>query len=180
MANITPCKTFEALATGRHKGNDPSAKSKFHFFRKKDFFVIENLEEADRTKNEEITFWKLESWAESEKKCDWWIGITKENSNMATYKACQNNGGKPINNARGYYAGFFDPCLPAEYVMSPVSIQECINSKGEIKAAKSGTDPNNMCGKAYKVAQEKKAQKEKEDNQKLAANLDSRINSCFV
>ena len=101
----------------------------------------------------------------------------KENSNMATYKACQNNGGKPINNARGYYAGFFDPCLPAEYVMSPVSIQECINSKGEIKAAKSGTDPNNMCGKAYKVAQEKKAQKEKEDNQKLAANLDSRINS---
>ena len=53
------------------------------FFRKKDFFVIENLEEADRTKNEEITFWKLESWAESEKKCDWWIGITKENSNMA-------------------------------------------------------------------------------------------------
>ena len=80
---ITSCKTFEALATGRHKGNDPSAKSKFDFFRKKDFFVIENLEEADRTKNEEITFWKLESWAESEKKCDWWIGITKENSNMA-------------------------------------------------------------------------------------------------
>ena len=47
---ITSCKTFEALATGRHKGNDPSAKSKFDFFRKKDFFVIENLEEADQTK----------------------------------------------------------------------------------------------------------------------------------
>ena len=47
------------------------------------FVVIENMKEADRTKNEEITFWKLESRAESEKKCDWWIGITKENSNMA-------------------------------------------------------------------------------------------------
>ena len=100
-----------------------------------------------------------------------------ENSNMATYKACQNNGGKPINNARGYYVGFFDPCLPAKYVMSPASIKECTNAKGEIKTAKSGTDPKNLCGQAYKVAQEKKAQKAKEDNQKLAANLDSRINS---
>jgi len=127
--------------------------------------LADELEDNDKNKKESKDNKNLpESWK-------------KENSNMATYKACQNNGGKPINNARGYYAGFFDPCLPAEYVMSPVSIQECINSKGEIKAAKSGTDPNNMCGKAYKVAQEKKAQKEKEDNQKLAANLDSRINS---
>ena len=52
------------------------------FSGRKLFLFIENLEEADRTKNEEITFWKLESRAESEKKCDWWIGITKENSNM--------------------------------------------------------------------------------------------------
>ena len=41
----------------------------------------------------------------------------KENSNMATYKACQKNGGKPINNPRGTYFGFFDPCLPADYCL---------------------------------------------------------------
>ena len=101
----------------------------------------------------------------------------KENSNMATYKACQKNGGKPINNVRGNYMGFFDPCLPAEYVMSPASIQECINSKGQIKTAKSGTDPNNMCRQAYKIAEQKKAQQDKANAKKSANDLESRVNS---
>ena len=95
----------------------------------------------------------------------------KENSNMATYKACQKNGGKPINNVRGNYMGFFDPCLPAEYVMSPASIQECTNSKGQIKTAKSGTDPNNMCGQAYKIAEQKKAQQDIANAKKSANDL---------
>ena len=101
----------------------------------------------------------------------------KENSNMATYKACQKNGGKPINNPRGTYFGFFDPCLPADYVVSPASPQECTNSKGETKNAKSGTDPNNMCGQAYKIAQEKKAQQDKANAKKFANDLESRVNS---
>lgn len=99
----------------------------------------------------------------------------KENSNMATYKACQKNGGTPINNTRGYYIGFFDPCLPADYVKSPTTPQECINSKGEIKTAQSGSDPNRMCNQAYKIAQEKKAQKEQKENQAFAAALENRI-----
>ena len=45
----------------------------------------------------------------------------KENSNMATYKACQKNGGKPINNPRGTASSRFHvlvsepsrPCTPS-------------------------------------------------------------------
>lgn len=95
----------------------------------------------------------------------------KENSNMATYKACQKNGGKPINNPRGTYFGFFDPCLPADYVVSPASPQECTNSKGETKTAKSGTDSNNMCGQAIKIAQQNKAKMEQEKKENFATTL---------
>lgn len=95
----------------------------------------------------------------------------KANSNLATYKECQQNGGKPINNQRGFYMGFYDPCLPEDYVVSPQSPQECTNSKGEIKTAASGTDPNNMCRQAVKIAEQKRIDEAKV----LASNLENRI-----
>ena len=95
----------------------------------------------------------------------------KENSNTATYKACQKNGGKPKNNSRGYYVGFFDPCLPGDYVVSPATPQECTNSQGGIKTAKSGTDPKNMCRQASQIAQQNRAKMEKEKKENFAMTL---------
>jgi len=97
--------------------------------------------------------------------------FVKANSNMATYQQCQNNGGKPKNNQRGFSYGFYDPCLPEEYIISPENPEQCINSKGETKSAVQNTDPNGMCNKALQIVEQRKMQKEK----KVAANLETRV-----